>query len=299
MTLLELFGGIGAIRKAIENLGIDLEWHDYVEIDKTACSAYNIIFNESFEPKSVLDYKCQVKDIDLLCHGSPCQDFSVAGKRDLEKGRSLLYLKTIDIVNDTKPKIVIWENVKNILSKENITHVKYYIESLKDYNSYYKVLNSLDFGVPQSRERVFVVSIRKDLDNNKFNFDNLEKIKTKHIDYFLNNINKYEQGKLKKETNNYYYIDNSGRPNGQFNRVWKFDKHIGTIACVRSLKLGFRINENIFWRYLEPKEAWNLMGFGNDYEKVSKIIPESKLYKLAGNSIVVNVLEQILKKLLF
>lgn len=108
-------------------------------------------------------------DIDLITHGSPCQDFSIAGRlAGGDKGsgtRSSLMWCTVDIVEVVKPKYVVWENVKNLLSSKNRHNFDGYLEIMNKlgYNSYYKVLNSKHYGIPQNRERVFTVSVRKDL----------------------------------------------------------------------------------------------------------------------------------------
>ncbi len=108
-------------------------------------------------------------DVDLIMHGSPCQDFSVAGKQaggDVGSGtRSSLMYETIRIVGKLRPKYVVWENVKNLLSKKHKHNFDAYIETMNilGYNSYYQVLNAKDYGIPQNRERVFTISIRKDV----------------------------------------------------------------------------------------------------------------------------------------
>ena len=112
----------------------------------------------------------ELGDIDLITHGSPCQDFSIAGRlAGGDKGsgtRSSLMWCTVDIVEVVKPKYVIWENVKNLLSAKNRHNFDGYLEIMDKlgYNSYYKVLNAKNYGIPQNRERVFTVSIRKDID---------------------------------------------------------------------------------------------------------------------------------------
>lgn len=169
LRLLELFGGIGACSKALENLGIDYEIVDYVEIDKYAVKSYNAIHNTNFELQDITTWNKDI-EVDLIMHGSPCQDFSLAGKQaggDIGSGtRSSLMYETIRIVEKLKPKYVIWENVKNLLSKKHKHNFDAYLqtmESLGYYNSY-EVLNAKDYGIPQNRERVFTVSIRKDID---------------------------------------------------------------------------------------------------------------------------------------
>ena len=171
MRILELFAGIGACSKALERLGIDVEIVDAVEIDKYAIASFNAIHGTDFEVQDIKEWNKDIGDIDLITHGSPCQDFSIAGKQaggDLGSGtRSSLMYETIRIVGKIRPKYVLWENVKNILSKKHKHNFDSYIETMNilGYNSYYKVLDAKDYGVPQHRERVYTVSIRKDIDN--------------------------------------------------------------------------------------------------------------------------------------
>ena len=118
MKILELFGGIGACSKALENLGIEYEIVDYVEIDKYAVASFNAIHETNFNPQDICDWNKNI-EVDLIMHGSPCQDFSISGKQaggDEGSGtRSSLMYETLRIVEKLKPKYVIWENVKNLL----------------------------------------------------------------------------------------------------------------------------------------------------------------------------------------
>lgn len=167
IKILELFGGIGACSKALERLGIEYEIADYVEIDKYAVASFNAIHNTSFQPQDICQWDKDI-EVDLIMHGSPCQDFSLAGKQaggDEGSGtRSSLMFETIRIVDKLKPKYVIWENVKNLLSKKHRHNFDKYLETMEElgYKNYYQVLNAKDYGIPQNRERVFTVSIRDD-----------------------------------------------------------------------------------------------------------------------------------------
>ena len=168
VRVLELFAGIGACSKALTRLGIEHEIVDAVEIDKYAIQSFNAIHGTNFEPQDITQWGKDIK-IDLIMHGSPCQDFSVAGlNKGGDKGsgtRSSLMYETLRIVEKLKPKYVIWENVKNLLSKKHRHNFDAYIEAMEKlgYHSQYQVLNAKNFGVPQNRERVFTVSIRNDL----------------------------------------------------------------------------------------------------------------------------------------
>lgn len=165
LRLLECFGGIGACSKALEKLGIDYEIVDYVEIDKYAVKSYNAIHGTNFEPQDITKWDKDIK-VDLLMHGSPCQDFSLAGLQrggDKDSGtRSSLMYETLRIVEKLKPKYVVWENVKNLLSQKHRHNFDAYLKIMEDlgYRNYYQVLNSKDYGIPQNRERVFTISIR-------------------------------------------------------------------------------------------------------------------------------------------
>ena len=182
IIVLSLFSGIGAFEKALKNLNIDYELVGYSEIDKYASKSYSLIHNES-ESKNLgditkIDINDLPKDIDLITYGFPCQDISVAGKKqglidsNGKKTRSGLFFNALNIIQAVKPKIAIAENVKNLTGKRFKNEFEVVLNSLNlaGYNNYYKVLNAKDYGIPQNRERVFIVSIRKDIDNGEFEF---------------------------------------------------------------------------------------------------------------------------------
>ena len=169
LKVLSLFSGIGAFEKALEWLNIDYELVGFSEIDKYAirsyCAIHGVDESLNLGDVSKIDTSKLSKDIDLLTHGSPCQDFSLAGKQaggDKDSGtRSSLMYETIRIIGDIKPKYIIWENVKNLLSKKHIHNFNNYLKALDDlgYNSYYQVLNSKDYGIPQNREREYLLLV--------------------------------------------------------------------------------------------------------------------------------------------
>lgn len=169
IDVVEFFCGIGAQRKALERSGIDFTVVDAVDINKYSIASYNGIFGTNFEPQDITKWDKDI-NIDMLFHTSPCQDFSAAGKQaggDEGSGtRSSLMHETKRIVRKHKPKYIIWENVKGVTFKKNIHNLNKYLDDISalGYNNYWKILNSRDYGTPQARERVFVVSIRKDID---------------------------------------------------------------------------------------------------------------------------------------
>lgn len=182
MKILSLFSGIGAFEKALNQLNVKYGLVNYCEIDKYASKAYSLIHNVSENMNlgdiTKVDTSKLPKDIDLITYDFPCQDISLAGKQqgmfnnDGSKTRSGLFFEALRIIEDTKPKIAIAENVKNLVSKKFNAQFQAVLQSLEEagYNNYWKVLNAKDFGIPQNRERVFIVSIRKDIDPGSFEF---------------------------------------------------------------------------------------------------------------------------------
>ena len=182
MKVLSLFSGIGAFEKALDRMGIPYELVGYCEIDKHASKSYAAIHGvpESMNLGDItkVDEKALPKDIDLCTYGFPCQDISICGKQkglfneDGTKTRSGLFFEALRIIEETQPRVAIAENVKNLVGKKFDEQFQVVLASLEaaGYNNYWMVLNAKDFGVPQNRERVFIVSIRKDVDTGAFNF---------------------------------------------------------------------------------------------------------------------------------
>lgn len=181
MKVLELFGGIGACTTALKRMKIDVEVVDYVEIDKYAVASYNAINGTNFITQDICNWDKDIK-VDLIMHGSPCQDFSIAGKQaggnEGSGTRSSLMFETLRIVEKLKPKYVIWENVKNLLSGKHRHNFDSYIETMSKfgYVSHFQVLNAKDYGIPQNRERVFTISI---LGGGNFEFPEKQELKLK------------------------------------------------------------------------------------------------------------------------
>ncbi|MBA2176848.1 DNA cytosine methyltransferase [Halobacillus locisalis] len=310
IKILELFGGIGSPRKALINLGVDHKAIDYVEIDEKAVRAYNALYDNKYQPQSVIDYDlCP----DVLVHGSPCQDFSRSGQRlggkDEDKTRSSLMWETLRIIENMgvwKPKTIIWENVKGVLDKDNIDTFNKYLRKLSDlgYTNSFSVLNAMDFGVPQRRERIFIISMA---DGSSFDFSKLRTRSTRHISEFLE----------KDVTEEKYMI----QVPSMLSRIEEFNP--GTASKYRYLDViedscwtistrqdrcpnaGIIRLDGPQYRYLTERECWRLMGFeDSDYEEVLREYPtkpnrkNATIYKLAGNSIVVQVLEAIFEVLL-
>ncbi len=295
---LELFGGVGAPRKALINLGIPVKAIDYVEIDEKAVRSYNAIFQKELEYKtqSVVGYNLKP---DILIHGSPCQDFSIAGhQKGADEGsetRSSLMWETIHIIKQMgvwKPRVVIWENVKNVLSKHMRINFNRYLDEMQKlgYTSNFEVLNAMDFGLPQRRERVFTVSC---LDETFFNFQTLERKPMRNIKEFLedNVSEEYEvtQPSILK------VIGNKG-----IKRTTVIKDYCYTITERQDRCPAQVIQlDNGKYRFLTDLECWRLQGYSDeDYYNAAKVNNKRALYKQAGNSIPIPILESIFKQII-
>lgn len=335
IKVLELFSGIGATSKALSNIGIDYVLVDAVEIDQYAVNSFNAVHGTSFKPQDIREWDKDI-DVDLLVHGSPCQDFSIAGLgAGGDKGsgtRSSLMYETLRIVHKLRPKYVVWENVKGLLSKKHIHNFDAYLihMSTLGYKSMFKVLNAKDFGIPQNRERVFTVSVympddigfEKDLQGlGIFNFPAPITLKKTWKDILEDDVDgqfylpyeKYKNVKFKAITNKKQQCK-PVRVGGLYDKPGdKFKTHqagsiydlTGICPTLSTMQGGNRepiIVES--WspmkvRKITPKECWRLMGFSDDdFLKAKKVNSNSQLYKQAGNSICVPVIEAILRRLL-
>lgn len=303
MRVIELFAGIGACSSALKRIGFKIDIVDAVEIDKYAIKSFNAIHGTNFEVQDITKWDKNFENIDLITHGSPCQDFSLAGKQaggDIGSGtRSSLMYETIRIAKKIMPKYVLWENVKNVLSKKHKHNFDNYINIMNSlgYNSYYKVLNSKDYGIPQNRERVFTVSIRKDIDKGEFKFPEKEELKIRLKDvledevdekYYLNeskiknyNRNFGSKGKLQEDICSTLQtaMGNGGgnipltkcvqvgnleggkwdKINESCRRVYSEEGLSPTIHTCQGGNIEPKVMTNVYIRKLTPKECWRLM----------------------------------------
>ena len=324
MRLLSLFSGIGAFEKALDNLGVKYELVNYCEIDKYASKSYAAIHNVSEDLNlgdiTKVDTSKLPQDIDFVSYGFPCQDISSAGKQKGftdENGnttRSGLFFEALRIIQDTKPKIAIAENVKALVGNKFKEEFKIVLESLETagYNNYWKVLNAKDYGVPQHRDRVFIVSIRKDIDPfgffNEFQFPEPFKLNIRLRDILEKEVDEkyYLSDKMIKYiscqgTQNYKNAD--CKINLEIARPLTTDpnKRAGTTNYICDElpdNYDLKFIDGLRIRKLTPKECYRLMGFSDeDYEKAAQVNSNTQLYKQAGNSIVVDVLYYLFKSI--
>lgn len=311
INYIDLFCGMGAFHKAFE-----LNSSEYIKYNCVfACdidTGIQKLYKENYniEPKgdiTKIDID-SIPDFDILCAGFPCQPFSLAGKKegfsDKEKGN--LFYNILNIINKKNPKQIILENVKNLLSIDKGKTFNTIIDELKkNYNVSYKVIDSKYYNCPQSRQRLFIVCdknkdyIFRDIKNEIIPVSTiLDTSIDKYYDY-----NKYILEECKTNTKKgcimiYKLINKITKKGGrQGERIYSIDS-CGPTICASSggpgSKTGFYyINKQI--RTLNVNETLRMFGF-NDYKRTSISNDNIMLYYL-GNSIVINVLYEIIKDL--
>ena len=290
LRVFEAFAGYGSQSIALRNLGIEYEVVAISEIDKYAIKAYEAIHG----PANNLGDICKIDpsdipDHDLFTYSFPCQDLSVAGKQaGLGKGtRSGLLYECEKVIEAKKPKYLLLENVKNLVSKKFKPQFEKWLKYLEDlgYTNYWKVLNAKDYGVPQNRERVFVISILGKHEPYEFP-------KPIPLDKCIKDILEDKEEICYVERTPLKFLGRNGKKtDGQY--TFCVDTcHTGGIKEYYSDNT-FRI------RKLTPRECFRLMGMrDDDIDKIQAAgISNTQQYKMAGNSIVVNVLEAIFKNL--
>jgi len=295
-----LFSGIGSPEEALKKLGVDFEVIFASDIDKNAKKTY--LSNHKCQNfyEDIKDIPNNVKKIDLLVFGFPCQPFSLASSncRGLEDNRGKLFFEACRILKNTKPKYFVAENVKNLLKIDEGKTFNIIIKELEKcgYKVKYKILNSLDYGVPQNRERIYIVGIRKDI-KKCFSFNKLKKQKHISLKKILKKVvdkkyyatNKFlSKDKVKKRLQNYKkdYIQCLTKT---ISRNGSSSEYISYVAAVNNA-----IGE---YRKPTPRECARLHGFSDDF-----ILPldvcMTQQYNQFANTMTVNVMENILRILI-
>ena len=339
------FSGIGAIEHALEKSKIEHEIVFACDIDKYCKQTYFANFdvkeNQWYEDVAKIDGTKYKDNVDLFVGGSPCQSFSMVGKRKgLEDERGNLFFEFARLIDEMKPKVFIFENVKGLLSHNSGETWKTIEKRIKKlgYTYFCQILNAKDYGIPQHRERLFVVGF---LEKRKFEFPKPIPLEITMQDLLLDNPDsKYflkEKGtnfvtKEKNLTKRYTQIDGNialcQKANQQFN--WhgdfvsekyylsdKIKKYVlasgtgdfyskpetdlpiarpllSTMAKMHRAGVDNYITRGDRLRKLTPRECLRLMGFSDDYKIV---VSDTQAYKQAGNSIVVNVLINLLNSI--
>lgn len=307
---IDLFAGIGGFHLALESLGGECVFAS--EWDKFASKTYE----ENFGLKPNGDItKIEEKEIpqhDILCGGFPCQAFSISGKqKGFDDIRGTLFFDIARIVEHHKPKVLFLENVKNLSKHDDGKTLKKILSTLEmlDYNVFTKIFNASNFGLPQNRERIYIVAFRKTINSNKFKFPNptneeicLENILEENpIDAKIierNDIEIYKNYKIENSLFGDFKLLNKpiqiGKVNkgGQGERIYHPLGHAITLSAYGGgvgSKTGLYLVKNKI-RKLSPRECARVQGFPDTF-KINETATQA--YKQFGNSVSINVLQNI------
>lgn len=301
---IDLFAGLGGFRIALESLGAECVYSN--EWDKPVQQVYYENFGVIPEGDITKVDETMIPDHDILCAGFPCQAFSISGKqRGFEDSRGTLFFDVARIVKEKNPKIVFMENVKNFATHDGgktLEVVKSTMEQL-GYTFNQRVLNSVDYGVPQKRERIYMVCFRNDIIAKNFMFPKAVKL-TKHVeDFLLEDSALTEHLYVNREDTYYNDIEDNVYSNksirlgivnkgGQGERIYStkgiaitFSAYGGGVFAKTG---GYLVNGRP--RRLHPRECARLMGYPDSYIISKKT---NQAYQQFGNSVVIDVLQYI------
>lgn len=311
LTCASFFTGVGGIDFAFEKTGFFKTIYAN-EFDRYPVSTYELNFDTKVDCRSICDVlPDDVPDFDVCLAGFPCQAFSIAGKRqgfNDTKGRGTLFFEVARIIAQKRPKIVFFENVKNLVSHDNGCTLATILDMLSSLGYYvtYKVLNAMLYGnIPQNRERVYIVGFRDKTVYDKFCFPDTIPLTTKLSDIINFDI---------KVENKYYYT--KGKYNGpdgdiydifircmtdkntvyQWRRSYVRANKSGVVPTLTAtMGMGGHNVPIVLTDYgirkLTPRECFNAQGFPVDFKLPA--ISDSRLYKQAGNSVCISVIERI------
>lgn len=298
LKFVDLFCGIGGFRiafeEACEESEIQAECVFSSDIDKHAQESYAANFGEKPAGDITKIDEKDIPDHDILFAGFPCQPFSIIGQmKGLNDTRGTLFFDIARILKEKEPKAFILENVKQLVGHDKGKTLKVIIKALQElgYHVQYSVLNALDFGLPQKRERIVIVGHRE---SNLFTFPNPEKpykslseILEKNVDekYFASN---YIKNKRKEKHSSSYYLS-----------IWHENKSGNICSYPYSCALRSGASHNYLLvngeRRLTPREMFRLQGFPDWYKIV---VSDAQAKKQAGNAVPVNMIKAVSQKLL-
>lgn len=311
MKFMDFCAGIGGGRLGLELNGLTCIGHS--EIDDEPNKTYKLFFNDEKNYGDLMNIDTsKLEDFDLMIAGFPCQTFSICGKRaGFDDNRGLVIYGLIKILIEKNVKAFIMENVKGLVNHDGGRTLQIISEKLDDagYDFDYKVLNSLDYGVPQMRERIYLVGVRKDEHTLPFSFP--EPIETPDIRNFLidtdNKILDKNDKTFQKYLNNKYNVGKY-----DIDEILKKDYLVldtrqsdlrlyeGKVPTLRTGRHGILYVKDGQLRKLSGYEALLLQGFPKELADKTKTykITEGKLLSQAGNAMTVNVIEKVTKQLL-
>lgn len=314
VKFIDLFAGIGGFHQALSSFGAKCVFAS--EWDKEASRTY--LENYGISPHGDIS-KIEAIDIpkhDILCAGFPCQPFSISGKqKGFDDTRGTLFFDIARIAEYHKPKVMLLENVRNFAKHDNGNTLKKVVMVLEElgYKVSHKVLNASSYGLPQNRERIFIVCIRSDLPTEDFKFPEPLSSSCSLRDILEDNpsnakiINRPDivfTKKYEPKRNLFGDIELPNRPiqigyvnkGGQGERIYSPYGHAITLSAYgggAGAKTGLYYIGNVI-RKLSPRECARVQGFPDSFKIVSSL---TQSYQQFGNSVAVNVLKMIFAKI--
>lgn len=316
---IDLFAGIGGVRMGFDHaFQEEIETTFVSEWDKKAQETYMKNFNDSFEINGDIT-EIKEEDVpahDILLAGFPCQAFSLAGqKKGFEDARGTLFFDVARIVKYHRPKVVFCENVKNLMSHDRgktFTVIQNTLEEL-GYTVFRQILNSKNFGVPQNRERIYIVAFRNDIAPHNFEFPQKinDSVKIKDIIEEKEVSPKYYLSDVYLESLRKHKARHAEKGNGFGYEIREMDNIAGAIVCggmgrERNLIVDERLTDftpvthikgeinREYIRKMTPREWARLQGFPDSYKLE---VADTHLYKQFGNTVTVPVIEEIAKRI--
>ncbi len=309
-TFIDLFAGIGGFRIAMQNLGGKCVFSS--EIDRYAKKTYELNFGEvPFGDITKIDEN-DIPEHDILCGGFPCQAFSIAGKRKgFEETRGTLFFDIARIIKEKRPKAFFLENVKGLRNHDKGRTLKTILATLRDDLDYFvpepEIMNAKDFGVPQNRERIFIIGFRKDQNITDFKypeplqkdvkFADIKEDKEVSVKYYLsdrykNTLVEHKKRHAKKGNGfGFEIIDDNECANAIVVGGMGRERNI-VIDCrlvdfnPLSKKRG-DVNKD-YWRRMTPREYARLQGFPDNF---SINVSDAQAYKQFGNSVAIPAIQ--------
>lgn len=301
---IDLFAGLGGFRLALESLGAECVYSN--EWDVSAQKVYNENFGDIPEGDITKVDETSIPDHDILCAGFPCQAFSISGKQlGFEDSRGTLFFDVARIVKEKNPKIVFMENVKNFATHDGGKTLEVVRKTMNElgYTFNQRVLNSVDFGIPQKRERIYMVCFRNDIITKDFTFPKPIKL-TKHVEDFLLEDTSLTEPLYVNRKDIYYNLTKDDVYNnkpirlgivnkgGQGERIYSTKGIAITFSAYGGGAFaktgGYLVNGRP--RRLHPRECARLMGYPDSYKISSRA---NQAYQQLGNSVVIDVLQYI------
>ena len=317
-TFIDLFAGIGGFRIAMQRLGGNCVFSS--EIDKYAKRTYEVNFGEIPFGDITKINENDVPEHDVLCAGFPCQAFSIAGKRKgfKDETRGTLFFDIARIIEAKKPKAIFLENVKGLTNHNKGQTLKTILKVLREDLGYFvpepKIMNAKDFGVPQNRERIFIIGFRKDLNISDFEYPKplKKKVKFANIKEEKEVSVKYYLSTTYQDTLKNHKARHASKGNGFGYEIINDDQCanaivVGGMGRERNIVIDCRLTDfnpitkiqgevnRDGWRRMTPREWARLQGFPDNFLiKVS----DAQAYKQFGNSVAIPAIQATAKKLI-